>query len=221
MCVNRKTFEWWSLLGFSGKQNSLCWICLDLRWFQTNVSFHIHSLDLSSRFWIKWMDLDIGGLGTTYQDECVKRSKTPWTPVGFASVPSPHCGTHLPRVPAFLRCTVQVVPLSPQTVSHTVSGLPSVLMLYIIHAKIWSQLCQLQREASRHVSGRICSETSLSLILQLETLSLIVAVARSRTQLFNFQPYKDFCFFFFFNLKKMKAENIWHNLWFIFVSWSF
>lgn len=103
MCVNRKTFEWWSLLGFSGKQNSLCWICLDLRWFQTNVSFHIHSLDLSSRFWIKWMDLDIGGLGTTYQDECVKRSKTPWTPVGFAAVPSPHCGTHLPQGTSLLK----------------------------------------------------------------------------------------------------------------------
>lgn len=103
MCVNRKTFEWWSLLGFGGKQNSLCWICLDLRWFQTNVSFHIHSLDLSSRFWIKWMDLDIGGLGTTYQDECVKRSKTPWTPVGFAAVPSPHCGTHLPQGTSLLK----------------------------------------------------------------------------------------------------------------------
>lgn len=162
MCVNRKTFDWWSLLVFSGKQNSLCWICLDLRWFQTNVSFHIHSLDLSSRFWIKWMDLDIGGLGTTYQDECVKRSGVNPPELQWDSLLCPHLTVGLTylRVPAFLRCTVQVVPLSPQTVSHTVSGLPSVLMLYIIHAKIWSQLCQLQREASRHVSGRICSETS-------------------------------------------------------------
>lgn len=149
-----------TIVRVGGKQNSLCWICLDLRWFQTNVRFHIHSLDLRSRFWIKWTDLDLSGLGATYQDECVKWSKTPWTPVGFAAVPSPHCGLTSLRVPAFLKCTVQVVPSSPQTVSHTVSGLPSVLMLYIIHAKIWSQLCQLQREASRHVSGRICSETS-------------------------------------------------------------
>lgn len=148
-----------TIVRVGGKQNSLCWICLDLRWFQTNVHFHIHSLDLRSRFWIKWTDLDLSGLGATYQDECVKWSKTPWTPVGFAAVPSPHCGTHLPQGPSLLKMhSTSCAFISSDGESH--SEWSSVLMLYIIHAKIWSQLCQLQREASRHVSGRICSETS-------------------------------------------------------------
>lgn len=84
--------------------------------------------------------------------------------------------------------TVQVVPLVFFcAMSHILSGLPSVPLQCIIHAKNLISLCQLQRVAIGYKSERICSEKSFcfSLYNWRFRLSLINLVTRSRSQLFN------------------------------------
>lgn len=140
------------------------------------------------------------------------------SPDASAQTQNPRYGLYPPQGTNQLSwiCMVHVVPFSSQTVSHTVSGPSSVLKSYIIHAKIWSQLCQLQREAARHVSGRICSGTSS--VSHFTTGDSIFDHVSSKELKAAFQfpaILKSSAPPSFLNLRRffgMKAENIWHKL---------
>lgn len=75
----------------------------------------------------------------------------------------------------------------------------------------WSSFCShvVHNSCKNMTSAVSASKGGSQACVWKETQSLIMAVARSWRQLFNLQLHKDFCFFF--NLKKMKAENIRHN----------